>query len=175
MTDENLNATGQQKSQKTNITTIGVLLALVLSLGGLVYYNKVRRQEAPAAVQAAASGQQEPGLDKQEPGAETQAADAAAPDLPDAQKPELPLQVIRRRSSAAGAFAVEFHNTTAEPLAVRVLFERRSTKASRRFDMLIGANAVEPVGDFQEWAFVAGDSISIRKAGFKPIEVTVGD
>jgi hypothetical protein len=176
MTDENLNAPSRQKSQKTIFIVMGALLSLVMSLGGLVYYNKVHRQQMPAATQApSAPGPQEQDLEQQGQDAAAQPVDAATQALTDAQKPELPLEVIKRRGSGAGAFVVEFHNTSAEPLALRVLFSRQSTKASRRFDMLIGPNAVEPVGDFQEWAFAAGDSISIHKDGFKPVETTVGN
>jgi hypothetical protein len=176
MNDENFNAPSRQKSPRTIFIAMGVLLALGVSLAGLVYYNKARRQQAPDAMQApSAAGPQAQGLEQQGQDAAAQQVDAATQALTDAQKPELPLEVIKRRGSGAGAFVVEFHNTSAEPLALRVLFSRQSTKASRRFDMLIGPNAVEPVGDFQEWAFAAGDSISIHKDGFKPVETTVGN
>ncbi len=89
-----------------------------------------------------------------------------------ANLPEAQVSVAFRKALLSSGNVVKIINTSTTSIAITAEIERTSTGRKRAYDLTLDANHAKEIGEFEGWAFVSGDVITIRQAGHKVLTFT---
>ena len=89
--------------------------------------------------------------------------------------PAMPVSVTFREASMQQSKVVQLHNNSGQPMKITLTFVGKdgATKQSNEILLPVSPPAPTEFGWMQGWAFLAGEKLIVRSAGFSDLEVPV--
>lgn len=92
--------------------------------------------------------------------------------LEHANQPEVPISIAFRKGLVDSGLVAQLRNNSGSTAAITIEVKRPSGQA-KSLEEVIDSNETKEIGESEGWAFIAGDSLTLKQSGHKSKSYTV--